>query len=395
MSLIRYQPTPSDRMAALWTMLAVEDAVVLEYGPMGTAKFAARHYSNMGLDDRRLLSTHLNEDDVVMGDVSRLEQAIKAVDETRQPKVIFIVPSSILTVTGADVAGVCHYMKDEVYAKLIPYTGGGLKGDYSAGLSESYTLLIKALAEPSSNVIPNTYNILGLSAHADWVQADLRELDNLMNNAFSAKRLAVLGQCCSVDTLKAVSQAAVNIVMRAEALPAARWLEETYGTPYVYPAPYGYLSTLSWLDLVGLSLGKSPKQTVIDHVVKKHDAAKNMTLPDSQSVSIIGDYDVIVGIAQFFESLNIPLNNLICNHSLNYIEQPDYRIRHYSSEKELLAALESIHNCWVLGNELSVTLCPDDNVKQCLSRYWDRDFLPLVGPSGADALITRLIPKPL
>ena len=39
MSLCRYLPTPSDRMAVMWTLLTVKDAVVLEYGPAGTTHY--------------------------------------------------------------------------------------------------------------------------------------------------------------------------------------------------------------------------------------------------------------------------------------------------------------------------------------------------------------------
>ena len=35
MSLCRYLPVPSDRMAVMWTLLTVGDAVVLEYGGGG------------------------------------------------------------------------------------------------------------------------------------------------------------------------------------------------------------------------------------------------------------------------------------------------------------------------------------------------------------------------
>ena len=32
MSLVRFLPTPSDRMGIIWSLLAVQGAIVLEYG---------------------------------------------------------------------------------------------------------------------------------------------------------------------------------------------------------------------------------------------------------------------------------------------------------------------------------------------------------------------------
>jgi nitrogenase molybdenum-cofactor synthesis protein NifE len=111
---------PSDRMNAIAAMLTVEGAVVLEYGPAGTTNFAKRKIGN----GNRLFCTNITEDDVVMGDVSRLETAIKAIDRDFSPKIIFVVPSTVLTVTGADVKGVCNYMQDQVGARLLAYEGG-------------------------------------------------------------------------------------------------------------------------------------------------------------------------------------------------------------------------------------------------------------------------------
>ena len=82
MSLCRYLPTPSDRMAVMWTLLNVGQAVVLEYGPAGTTHYSMGLFGNMGISpDQTLFTTHMSEDDVVMGDVSRLERALVEIEE--------------------------------------------------------------------------------------------------------------------------------------------------------------------------------------------------------------------------------------------------------------------------------------------------------------------------
>lgn len=46
-------------------------------------------YGALGVDwQQRLFTTHMNEDDVVMGDVTRLEEAIVELDKSYEPKVI-------------------------------------------------------------------------------------------------------------------------------------------------------------------------------------------------------------------------------------------------------------------------------------------------------------------
>ena len=110
MSLTRYFPSPSDRMAIIWSLLPIQDGIVLEYGPAGTTHFGGGLYGSLGFRMRgRLYTTHISEDDVVMGDVSRLEKAILEIDAMYAPKVIFVVASAVIAVIGTDVKGLhCH-----------------------------------------------------------------------------------------------------------------------------------------------------------------------------------------------------------------------------------------------------------------------------------------------
>ena len=143
MSLTRFLPTPSDRMGILWSLLPIDGCVVLEYGPAGTTHFSMSLFGELGESQQdRLFTTHMSEDDVVMGDVSRLEKAIVEIDSSFAPKVIFVVASSVAAVIGTDIKGVCSYMQEQVSAKLIAFEQGGFRGDYSVGLAEAYKLLV-------------------------------------------------------------------------------------------------------------------------------------------------------------------------------------------------------------------------------------------------------------
>ncbi len=50
MSLCRFYPAPSDRMAIIWSLMPIKDAVVLEYGPAGTTHFGGGLYGSLGLE---------------------------------------------------------------------------------------------------------------------------------------------------------------------------------------------------------------------------------------------------------------------------------------------------------------------------------------------------------
>ena len=120
-------------------------------------------YGTLGIDfENRLFTTHMSEDDVVMGDVTRLENAIKELDASYEPEVIFVVASSVSAVIGTDIKGVCNYMQNEVKAKLVSFEQGGFRGDYGIGLNEVYKLLVKNLPQKSDK-INDAYNIIGAS----------------------------------------------------------------------------------------------------------------------------------------------------------------------------------------------------------------------------------------
>lgn len=145
MSLCRFYPPASDRMAIIWSLMPIQNAIVLEYGPAGTTHFGGGLYSSLGIRlSQSLFTTHISEDDVIMGDVTRLEKAIVEIDETYEPKVIFVVASAVIAVIGTDIKGVCRYMQEKVNAKLVAFEDGGFRGDYTYGLRAVYKLLAKA-----------------------------------------------------------------------------------------------------------------------------------------------------------------------------------------------------------------------------------------------------------
>ena len=100
MSLTRFLPTPSDRMGILWSLLTIDNTVILEYGPAGTTHFSMGLFGELNINqENHLFTTHMSEDDVVMGDTKRLEEAIIEIDRNLNPKVIFIVASSVAAET--------------------------------------------------------------------------------------------------------------------------------------------------------------------------------------------------------------------------------------------------------------------------------------------------------
>ncbi|MBQ8798164.1 MAG: nitrogenase component 1 [Lachnospiraceae bacterium] len=399
MGLCRYLPTPSDRMGVIWTLLSAKGAVVLEYGPAGTTHFSVSMYGQMGVEpNQSLFTTHLSEDDIIMGDVTRLEEAIREIDEGYHPEVIFVVSSSVTSIIGADIKGVCTYMEQEINARLIAVDTGGFKGDYSLGMREGYNLLTKTFATDQVEKKKASYNVLGASGCDYRMRSDLWELRTLMQEGFSYTENAILGMDSSVTALTELGAAEVNLVLREEALEAAKYLEKTYGTPYVYGAPYGYEGTACWLMKVSDTIGKSvnPELSAKLRMRKMNAAGYKMYASmyahkenRPQSV-LVGDVNRIQGFSKIMEEVCIPVTLKISNHSLAGFEAED--IVKPAKEKEKIDLLKEKKYSLVLGDDISLYLCDESCEKVVTSFPLIRskqiaEHMPLMGIRGMDYLL--------
>ncbi len=395
MGLCRYLPTPSDRMAILWSLLCFKDAVVLEYGPAGTTHFSMILYGNLGIEQHgRMFTTHMSEDDVVMGDVSRLENAILELDRNSNAKIIFVVASSISSVIGTDIKGVCLEMQERVNAKLVCFDQGGFKGDYSVGIMETYKLLAKEVAKKNVEKKEKTYNILGLSMGQYRAKSDLWELTQLMKEAFDFNLHTPLCTETTVEALENMGAAQINLVIRDEAIPAAKALQKKCGTDYILGSPYGYKGTLDWLKSIAEKLGLEINPQMHERLQTKavETVQRGMRLKMNRDInpvtSIVGDYDRVVGIASFMQEYQFDIDAMLIDHTLMYIQNPDKRVISIAKEKDRIDILKACHNQMLFADDVSLQIADNTNTKMLVSSpFFDApiaNHIPIIGEKGAD-----------
>ena len=401
MSLVRFLPTPSDRMGIIWSLLAVQGAIVLEYGPAGTTHYSIGLYGGLGLRfQNRMFTTHMSEDDVVMGDVTRLEDAIVELDKSYAPKVIFVVASSVTAVIGTDIKGVCRYMQNEVKAKLVAFEQGGFRGDYSIGLTETYKLLVRNLPKKDVAQEAGVYNIIGASAWRYRMASDIWEVKSLLDEALGLRCNACL--CCdtSVEELEDMGLAQVNIVLGNEGLAAAKYLQEKFGTPYVYAVPYGYNGTLSFLAQVGEAVGREPDSMVLLRLQTKEKSLSKLSLftmmgnNKPKKAVVKGDYDLVQGVSAFLEQGGITVLHKMCAHSLKAIAEPAADVEAYAEESDWLQVIRGLQDTLILADDVALLQAEADNTKVLISAPFMNsavaNHLPFMGEKGADFLLERM-----
>ena len=401
MSLVRFLPTPSDRMGIIWSLLAVQGAIVLEYGPAGTTHYSMGLYGGLGLRfQNRMFTTHMSEDDVVMGDVTRLEDAIVELDKSYAPKVIFVVASSVTAVIGTDIKGVCRYMQNEVKAKLVAFEQGGFRGDYSIGLAETYKLLVRNLPKKDVAQEAGVYNIIGASAWRYRMASDIWEVKSLLDEALGLSCNACL--CCdtSVEELEDMGLAQVNIVLGNEGIAAAKYLQEKFGTPYVYAVPYGYNGTLSFLAQVGEAVGREPDSMVLLRLQTKEKSLSRLSLftmmgnNKPKKAVVKGDYDLVQGVSAFLEQGGITVLHKMCAHSLKAIAEPAADVEAYAEESDWLQVIRGLHDTLILADDVALLQADADNMKVLISAPFMNSavatHLPFMGEKGADFLLEQI-----
>ncbi len=395
MSLCRYLPTPSDRMAVLWSLLAINGAVVLEYGPAGTTHYSMILYGKLGVSqDGKLFTTHMSEDDVVMGDTSRLEKAILEVDRCSNAKVIFVVASSISAIIGTDIKGVCNEMQEQVNAKLVCFEQGGLKGDHSVGLAESYKLICKELAKKNVEKKEKTYNVFGLSLGQYRAQSDLWEITQLMSEAFGYTLFATLCESVSADALENLGSATINLCIRDEAVPAAKIMQKKCGTPYLLACPYGYQGTLDWLEAISKVIDEPINPILYKRLKEKTDELKargmrmRMFREETPLATVVGDYNRVTGIAQVLKEFHFDINALICDHTLMLIPDKNPDVKYIENEREKIDILEQCKSQIIFGDNVTLEITDDSNTKMLVSAPFFKGavakHMPIIGEKGMD-----------
>jgi len=400
-SLVRFLPTPSDRMGIIWSLLAVQGAIVLEYGPAGTTHYSMGLYGGLGLRfQNRLFTTHMSEDDVVMGDVTRLEEALVELDKNYAPKVIFVVASSVTAVIGTDIKGVCRYMQNEVKAKLVAFEQGGFRGDYSVGLAETYKLLVRNLPQKGVAQEKGLYNIIGASAWRYRMASDIWEVKSLLSEALGLSCNACL--CCdtSVEELQAMGKAQVNIVLGNEGLAAAQYLEEKFGTPYVYAAPYGYSGTVRFLESLGEAIGEMPQPLVLMRLRMKEKGMSMLSMfammggGKTKQAVVKGDYDLVQGVSAFLEQAGISVVHKMCAHSLKAIVEPAADVEAYAEEGEWLQQIRDLRATLIFADDVALAQADASNMKVLISAPFMNGVvathLPFMGEKGADFLLEQI-----
>ena len=123
-------PRPSPIAAALYTLRDMDVDVIIMHGPNGCCFRTGRL---LEMDDVRVVTTAMNENDFILGASDKLEETIMEVYNKFHPKLIGIVGTCASMIIGEDLKDPIQKLNLDTKIIPVPVHGGSGEGDNTEG----------------------------------------------------------------------------------------------------------------------------------------------------------------------------------------------------------------------------------------------------------------------
>lgn len=121
-------PRPNPIIAAMYTLRDLEADIILMHGPAGCGFMAARRLEEA---DVRVMTTGMNEDDLIFGANEKLARILKSVDDRYRPKLVGVVGTCASMIIGENLDAAVK--KAGVRATVLPVDVHGCSGANTTG----------------------------------------------------------------------------------------------------------------------------------------------------------------------------------------------------------------------------------------------------------------------
>jgi len=357
---------------AIRVVLGIRGSVVLIHGPRGCAYHIRYLLGVRGPFSGVILTTQMNEQNVIFGASEKLQNAILQVDKEYSPELIAVLTSCASSIIGEDVDSVIRSVKDCVKAKVIFVPAGGFEGDHIDGYKEALNVIVKELVSEPERKLEDSVNLVGLYRFGP----DVKDLLNLLSK-LEVNVNGILTVNSSLDNLRRLSEASLNVIMcEASGFEAAHLMEKLYNIPFVYSTlPIGIAPTERFLLKVLEGLDKEPKlpepvekekRLAVKEVGKIAEHLNGLKVaiisgstriaPLTEFVWELGMEPAVVSIDRLGEVTLELLDMVVKEHSLSpkVLKEPDYQ--------EVLDALKEEKVDLILGGLYERSLSYELNV---------------------------------
>lgn len=228
-------------------VLGIKGALPLIHGPIGCYYHIKYLLSLRSSRPIRILSTSMDQNDVVFGGEDKLLQKICEADEKYSPQLIAVLSSCASSIIGENIDKIIDETKDNVNAELITISSGGFEGSQIEGYLECLTVLVDLMEPPLEevNTRENSVNLIGQYRGGP----DLKILKEYFDK-IGLNLNCVLTSGCTLQEVKKVPLASLNISMcEASGIEPCELLEKRFRTPFLHETlPIGVKATGNYLQ---------------------------------------------------------------------------------------------------------------------------------------------------
>ncbi|WP_461612024.1 nitrogenase component 1 [Clostridium sp. Marseille-QA1073] len=400
MALYKYYPIPSDRMGSLWTLLPIKDAYILEFGTSGTTRFELNSFARMqGEQNSKIFTTHLDETDIALGEMTRLDKAIDEIIKAHNPPVLFVMPSTLSATMGSDIAMNCRkYQKKHSNTQIIPIKNDGFQGNWTMGIRDTLDTLVKTLPVDVKKTENLTFNIIGSCADDFNYLSDIYEIKRILKECFNAKPICIMTSDTNISDIKSMGASHVNIVLRNEGINAAKTLKNRFGTPYVLGKPYGLKGTLQWIEKISEILKVKCNDEFIKSEVNELETSLKVASSytaqfNKPSIVMGGHFDVVSGLKDFLK------DEAGFNISHAWCTSPNMKtdIIPFYKENQWEEIIKKENYQILMGNAVTLSLCKNKCKKIQIDipnyefYFLKYPYTPYVGFRGALHLLNKCL----
>lgn len=261
-------------------VLGIKGALPLIHGPVGCFYHIKYLLSLRSGKPIRILSTEMDQNDVVFGAEEKLKNKIMAADKKYSPKLITVLSSCASSIIGENINKVIDNIKNDVNAELICINSGGFEGTQIEGYMECLTVLIDLMEEPHQN--GDSVNLVGQYRGGPDLKI-LKDYFNRLNIDLSC----VLTAGCTVQEVRRASSATLNISMcDASGIEPCELMEKKFDIPFLQETlPLGVRASSNYFNKVCDTLNR-------DYVFKEDEQKAEMEI--NKFIPYLKDKKVVV-----------------------------------------------------------------------------------------------------
>jgi nitrogenase molybdenum-iron protein beta chain len=318
--------------------------------------------------------TAVFEKQIIFGGTARLREQIKNTVKVENGDLYVVVTGCAPEIVGDDTPAMVKEAQEQGFP-VITVSAPGFKGSVYDGYVWTFKTIIEYIAHNHNTTTPqeNLLNILGVVPKQDlfW-EGNLQGLSTLLESVgLQSNNLFGYGE--TLDSWRIIPNAALNLVVSPWGLPVAQFLEEKFGTPFLYWGflPVGVKDTTALLQELGTWFILLPETltSVFQREEKRFNyliqkvAQSYIKFDFQKEIALIGESSNIIGVSRFLQDSfgQIIRTIVITDHpdeelrtdirqKLNINEEVD--ILFSSNEKEIEEKLREVQPELILGSSL-------------------------------------------